>query len=80
MTPSELELAARNRYNAVGDPHFSSAMIMDIIYQASMEIANECLCIEQSYTTTSIASTREYAYPTNAFAIRNVNNEVVRIF
>lgn len=80
MTPSELELAARNRYNAVGDPHFSSAMIMDIIYQASMEIANECLCIEQSYTTTSIASTREYAYPTNAFAIRNVEYKGIKIF
>lgn len=72
MTPSELELAARNRYNAVDDPHYSSAMIMDIIYQASMQLAIECHCIERTYTTTSTNGTREYSYPTNAIAIRRV--------
>lgn len=72
MTPSELELAARNRYNAVDDPHYSSAMIMDIIYQASMQLAIECHCIERTYTTTSTSGTREYSYPTNAIAIRRV--------
>lgn len=72
MTPSDLETAARNRYNAIGDPHFSSAMIMDIIYQACMQMATEAMVVEQTYTTTSTSGTREYAYPTNAMAIRRV--------
>ena len=72
MTPSELETAARHRYNAINDPHFSSAMILDIIYQASMQIAVDTLAIEQTYSTVSVAGTREYAYPANAFAIRRV--------
>jgi hypothetical protein len=72
MTPSELETAARNRYNAIGDPHFSSAMLMDVIYQGCMQMATEAMVIENTYTTVSVDNTREYAYPTNAFAIRRV--------
>jgi hypothetical protein len=79
MTPSELELAARNRYNAIDDPHFSSAMIMDIIYQASMTLAVECFCIEQTYTTTSTSGTREYSYPSNAMSIRRVEYNGVKV-
>jgi hypothetical protein len=72
MTPAELEAAARNRYNAVDDPQFNSTMVLDLIYQAQMEMANECFVIEDTFQTTSTAGTREYAYPTNAIAIRRV--------
>lgn len=72
MTPSELETAARNRYNAIGDPFYSTDMIMDAIYQACMHISVEANVIERKYTTTSTANTREYAFPTNAFSIKRV--------
>lgn len=72
MTPNQLEEAVRNRYNAIGDSFYSSDMIMDLIYQACMEMALEAFVIERKYTTTSTSGTREYAYPTNAFAIRRV--------
>lgn len=72
MTPDQLESAARNRYNAISDPFYSSEMIRDIIYQACMEMANEANVIERVYTTTSTSGTREYSYPTNAKAIRRV--------
>lgn len=79
MTPSDLEQAARERYNAIGDPHFSSAEIMTIIYQASMELANECFVIERTFSTTSTSGTREYSYPTNAIAIRRVEYNGVKL-
>jgi hypothetical protein len=72
MTPSDLELAARNRYNAIGDPHFSTDMIMDIIYQACLQMSTESMIIEQTYSTTSTLAIREYSYPTNAMAIRRI--------
>lgn len=72
MTPAEIESACRNRYNAIGDSFFSSEMILDLIYQAEMEMANEAFVIEDTFQTTSTAGTREYAYPTNAIAIRRV--------
>ena len=72
MTPAELESAARNRYNAIGDSFFSSAMIMDLIYHGEMELANECFLIEDTFETTSVDGTREYSYPTNAISIRRV--------
>lgn len=79
MTPAELELAARTRYNAIDDPHFTSAMIMDIIYQGSMTLALECNCIEKTYETTSTAGTREYSYPTNAISIRRVEYDGMKV-
>lgn len=72
MTPEQLEAAARNRYNAVGDNFYSSAMILDLIYQAQMELALEAFVIERHYTTTSTNGTREYSFPSNGFAIAKV--------
>lgn len=80
MTPSELETAVRNRYNAIGDNFYSSSMIMDLIYQASMELALEAFVIEKKYTTTSTSGTREYPYPTNAFAIRRVEYDGKKLY
>lgn len=80
MTPSELESAARNRYNAIGDNFYSSLMIMDLIYQAEMELALEAFVIERKYTTTSTAGTRELVYPTNAFSIRKIEYKGEKIY
>lgn len=80
MTPQEIETAARQRYNAVGDDFFPTAMILDLIYQASMELAIQTYCIERTFSTTSTSGTREYAYPTNALSIRRVEYDGVKVF
>lgn len=79
MTPSELEQAARDYYNAVGDPHFSSNMIMTIIYQACMEMSLEAMVIERTYTTTSTSGIREITLPTNAFSIRRIEYKGIKL-
>lgn len=80
MTPLELEESARNRYNAIGDDFYSSDMIMDLIYQAQMELALEAFVIERKYTTTSTDGTREYAFPSQAFAIRRVEYDGNKLY
>lgn len=72
MTPVEIQASARNRYNAIGDPFYSNDFINEAIYEAQVEMCNEGLVIERKYDTTSVAGTREYSYPTNAFSIRRV--------
>ena len=72
MNLTELETAARNKYNAVGDTNWSSAEIRDLAYQACMELATECYVIENVYSTTTVSGTQEYAYPTYAIAIKRV--------
>lgn len=72
MTPAELELAARQNYNAVGDTHFTTAEFLVWIYRACMILSNETFCIEDTFTTASVSGTREYSYPTNAMSIRRV--------
>jgi hypothetical protein len=72
MTPAEINTAIRNRYNAVGDTFFNDQMVYDIIYQACLEMATESNVIESTYSTTSTAATRTYAFPTTAISIRRV--------
>ena len=72
MTPSELELAARRRFNAVNDPNWTQAEMFELIYQAQMELANETLCIQNKYTTPTVASQQAYAWPTRAISIKRV--------
>ena len=79
MTPLEIESAARTRYNAVGDPHFSQAMIMDLIYHASMQLAVETKCIERTFSTTTVADQKEYSYPSNAIALKRVEYDGLEI-
>ena len=80
MTPTQLEDAARDRYNAVGDPHFSQDMLMNVIYQACMVMANECFAIQKTFTTTSTADTNAYSFPSEAIAIRRVEYKGVKLF
>lgn len=79
MTPAQLNAAIRQRYNAVGDSFFSDDMVWDIIYQASMELANEAFVIQRKYTTTSVASQREYEFPTSTIAIRRVAYNGIKV-
>lgn len=72
MTPTQIETAARNRYNAVGDTFFSSSEILDLMWQACIEISRLTGLIEQSYTTSTVASQQEYSYPTNAMSIKRI--------
>lgn len=72
MTPTQIEQAARERYNAVGDTLWSSSEIQTLMFSACQELATETKCIEQTYTTTTVSGTQEYAYPTNVIAIKYV--------
>jgi hypothetical protein len=72
MTPAEIEAAARNKYNSTGDTFYSSAEIVDYIYQAQLELAQVCPIIEAKYSTVSVANQQEYAYPTNTSIIKRV--------
>lgn len=72
MTPSAIEEAARRRYNSVGDSFWSSEEILELLYDACLELAQETLCIERTYSTNTVAGTQEYAFPTNTIAIKRV--------
>jgi hypothetical protein len=81
-TLTELSDVIRQRYNAVGDPYFSDDMIRNAIFQAEATLAKEGWLIEDSFSTTSVIGTREYAFPTNTLAVREVrynNDPLVKI-
>lgn len=79
MTPSQLITKARNKYNATGDTFYSDAELLDLIYEAQIELAREALVIERSYTTTTVASQQQYSFPTQMISIRRVTYDGVRI-
>lgn len=73
MTPSEVETAARRLLNAVGSQFWSSEEIIgDYLYMSALEMATETHCIENRYTTTSVASQQEYAVPSRMIAVKRV--------
>lgn len=72
MTPDQIQAAARRKYNAVGDTFYTDAYFYDLIYEAETELAEQSLCIQKVYSTTSVASQREYGWPTNAIAIKRI--------
>lgn len=72
MTPSQIQAAARRKYNVVGDTFYNDDFFYDLIYEAETELAEEALTIHKVYSTTSVASQREYAWPTNAIAIKRI--------
>lgn len=72
MTPTELETAIRERYNALNDTFFSQDEIFNYIYHAQTILATECLAIQNTSTTTSTSGTRAYAYPSTTIAIKRV--------
>ena len=72
MTPTEIETAARNKYNAIGDSFFSQEEVLDLMLQACNELARDCFMIQATYTTSTVASQQEYSYPTNTIAIKRI--------
>lgn len=71
-TPAQIQADARRKYNATGDTFFTDDDFYDLIYEAETILAEEALVIEKIYTTTSVASQREYSWPTTAIAIKRV--------
>lgn len=73
MTPSDIETWARRLMNAEGSKFWSQAeIIQDLLYEALMQLAIETECIENRYTTVSVASQQEYARPSRAISIKRV--------
>lgn len=73
MTPSTIETYARNKLNALNDSLWSSAEIIEnYLYECCMEFSREVKCIENTYTTTTVASTQEYALPSRYIDILRV--------
>lgn len=72
MTPTQIEEAARRRYNAVSDNLWSQEEIFQLIYDACLEAALECNIIENTYTTTTVSGTQSYVYPTGTIAIKRL--------
>ncbi len=72
MTPTEIETAARNRYNSVGDSFFSQDEILDLMWDACLDMTRECNLIERVYTTSTVASQQEYSYPTSTISIKRI--------
>lgn len=81
MTPLQIEQAAREKYNAVGDTNWSSSEIMTLITAAQEELFIECgNLIENTYTTSTVIGTAEYAKPSNAAVIKRVTYEGKKLF
>lgn len=72
MTPLDLVTAARQQYNAVSDSFFSDGELYRHVWFAQDVLSKECNAIENTYTTSTVASQQEYTYPTTAIAIKRV--------
>lgn len=72
MTPSEINTAARSKYNSTGDTFYTEDEINTLIYEACIELARKAFVIEKLYTTSTVASQQTYVFPTNTIMIRRV--------
>jgi hypothetical protein len=72
MTPGELNNYARQLYNATNDDFFSDEELYMHQQAAQNVLARECLAIENTYTTSTIALQQEYSFPTAAIAIKRI--------
>lgn len=73
MTPTQIETAARRKYNAVSDTFFAQAEILDLIYFAEVELCRAGFLIEgRSTSTSTVIGTRSYAFPSNYISIKRV--------
>ena len=79
MTPTTLEAYIRQRHNSVGDTFWSSQEILDLVWAACLEMAREALVIENVYTTTTVAGTQAYSYPTNTIAIKRITYDGAKL-
>ncbi len=72
MTPGELVTYARQQYNAANDSFFADAELYKHIWHAEDILAREAMVIENTYTTSTVASQQEYSYPDTAIAIKRI--------
>lgn len=72
MTPTELTAYALQQYNAVNDDFFTQAEMFSHIQAAENILARECMAIENTYSTPTVVGQQEYAWPTNAIAIKRI--------
>lgn len=80
MTPGDVALLARRRYNAVNETRFfSDQELYGYLWAAQMDLAREAYAIEQLYTTSTVASQQEYSYPTNTIAIKRITYDGIKL-
>lgn len=80
MTPTQIEEAARNRYNAVGDTNWSSAELQFLMYGACLEMVRDCgLVIERVFTTSTVAGTQDYDYPSYVLSVKRVTYDGLKL-
>jgi hypothetical protein len=73
MTPLQIETAARRMLNASSSNFWSSEEIIEnYLYFAALELSTRTRCIENRYTTTSVASQQEYAKPSRMVSVKRV--------
>lgn len=73
MTPLQIEAKARNKLNASTDQLWSSSEIIeDYLYEVCLEFSREVECIEDTFTTSSVASQQEYSLPSRYLKIMRV--------
>lgn len=79
MTPTELVTYIRQRHNVVGDTFWSDAEILNLVWGACFDMAREALVVENVYTTTTVAGTQAYSYPTSAIAIKRITYDGAKL-
>lgn len=75
MTPTQILTSAKQRYNAVGDSFWSDDELLGLLYDACLDMTRESLSIERTYSTSTVASQQEYAYPTDTISIKRITYE-----
>lgn len=71
-TVTQIVDMARDLYNGTGDSFFTESFIYNWMTDASNILARRANLIETTSTTAAVASTADYAYPTNVIAIKRV--------
>jgi hypothetical protein len=72
VTPTEITDAARDIYNASGDTFFADTQMFNWLWQGCHEFARKAWLIERIYSTTTVAGTADYSFPTYTLAIKRV--------
>lgn len=80
MTPTDIITLARQKWNSTTDTFYSDAELLTGIYQAQMKLATETSCIRKVYTTTTVISQQEYQKPTNAFSIKRITYNGLKLY
>lgn len=80
MTPGDVVTFARQKYNAATDDFFTDSEMYTAIYAAQMELAMETKCIRKVYSTTTVIGQQEYQRPTNAFSIKRITYNGLKLY